>query len=266
MHPSITISPLLPTEVDTAYPLCADEPALHGQLLWHVYTPDAHAVKAVVDGELCAFAYAHAHATTGWVREVFVHPGHFGTGVGTALVQALVQWLVARGTTAQGVVAAPGTEHFFARLGFVPELELLGYSGGRFKQAQYDEVVSLEPQHLLGVLHLDRKVCGEDRSTWLREHLYLGNVWAEGTQVRGFLLPLAGRGLIVADAPLVGLELQRWLWPVQHELVLPVGAVQAHAHLLDLGHTTRPVGLRMWRGPAPLLHPERVFAWPQGWG
>jgi GNAT superfamily N-acetyltransferase len=266
MQPSITISPLLPTDVDAAYLLADEEPEVHGMLLWHLHTPDAHVLKAELDGELLGFGLAHAHGTTGWVREVYVHPAHYDTGADKALVLALVHWLEARGTTAQGVVAPETDELFYEELGFVPEVELLGYSGGKFYQAQRDEVVILEPQHLLGVLHLDRKACGEDRSTWLREHLYLGSVWLEQGVVRGFLLTLAGRGLIVADSPSVGLELQRWLWPVQAELVLPAGNVAAHEHLLERGYTTRHAGLRMWRGPAPVLRPELVFAWPQGWG
>ncbi len=265
MPSSLHISPLLPTDVDTAYRLADEEPAVHGELLWHMHTPYAHALKAELDGRLVGYTMGLVHTDTAWVREVFVHYSASGRGVGTALVQALLQWMEEQGTTAQGVVTVEGTEHFWERFGFVPELALLQYSGGRFIQASLDEVVHLEPHHLLGLLHLDRRATGEDRSTWLREHLDVGSVWLEGGRVRGFLLPLAGHSLIVADSALVGLELQRWLWPIQESIILPAGATEAHAHLTKCGYTTRSAGLRLWRGPAPTLRVDMVYAWPQGW-
>lgn len=265
MPPSLLISPLLPTDVDAAYHLADDEPAVHGELLWHVHTPWALALKAELDGQLVGYAIGHAHADTAWLREVYVDPVAQDQGVGTALVQAALRWMEEQGATAQGVVAVEGTEHFWERFGFVPEVPLLQYSGGKFFRASLDEVVDLEPHHLLAALHLDRRATGEDRSTWLRERLYLGNVWLEGGRVRGFLLPLAGHGLIVADSALVGLELQRWLWPIQESIILPAGATEAHAHLTKCGYTTRSAGVRHWRGPAPTLRMDMVYAWPQGW-
>ena len=262
--PPLTVTPLTAADVDAAYALVFDEPDMLGQLLWHTRTPYAFAVKIHMWDLLSGFAYGMVHGHTGWIREVYVHAGDFNLGMGSAMVKALLQWMEEQGTTAQGVVARPGTENFWMKHGFVPEQELLGYSEGKFYQATRDEVIHLEPQHLLGVLHLDRRATGEDRSTYLREHFYLGIAWIEGTKVRGFQLPLLGRGVCVADSPLVGFELQRWAFNLQNELVLPAGQTEGHEQLLKEGHTTRPLGLRMWRGDAPTMRPEMIYSWHQG--
>lgn len=65
--------------------------------------------------------------------------------------------------------------------------------------------------------------------------------------MREFSLPLLGEGLIIADAPDVGLELQRWLFPTQEHILLPAGNA-AHEHLVKQGYSATPVGVRMVRG------------------
>ena len=103
---------------------------------------------------------------------------------------------------------------------------------------------------------------GVDREWLLREHAYLGSVYQEGTRVRGFSLPLFGHGLIVADSPEVGLELQRWLLPIQPYLRLPVGHLAAHGHLMARKYTATRAGIRMVRGDRPAFRPTMIYAHP----
>ena len=91
------------------------------------------------------------------------------------------------------------------------------------------------------------------------ENEYLGRVYLDGRHVRGFALPLLGEGLIVADAPMVGLELQRWLFPVQDHLLLPENSA-AHAHLIEHGYRKEVVGVRMVHGPALVRNAAMIFA------
>ncbi|HRD54095.1 MAG TPA: hypothetical protein PKY96_15760, partial [Flavobacteriales bacterium] len=135
--------------------------------------------------------------------------------------------------------------------------------GGRFVQASHAEVVPMEPQHRLGVLHLDRRASGfAQRSALLHEFEFLAQVYLEGSVVRGFAMPLLGEGLIVADAPHAGLELQRWLLPHQAHLLLPEGS-PALAHLTERGYAQEPVGARMVLGP-DAARAELLYAEPFG--
>ncbi len=72
-----------------------------------------------------------------------------------------------------------------------------------------------------------------------------------------------GEGLIIADAPDVGLELQRWLFPIQQHVLLPAGNA-AHAHLTKQDYTATPVGVRMVRGTVPQVRTAMCFA--ESWG
>ena len=122
-------------------------------------------------------------------------------------------------------------------------------------------MVPAGPEHWLAICHLDRRATGEDRSTWLREHDYLSRVWLEQGRVRGFLLPLAGEGLIIADHPAIGLELQRWLLPLKDHITLPTCQPEVQEHLVKQGYSPAPVVVRMVRGATLVWRPEMVFGW-----
>ncbi|MBK9177631.1 MAG: hypothetical protein IPM46_15140 [Flavobacteriales bacterium] len=66
----------------------------------------------------------------------------------------------------------------------------------------------------------------------------------------------------MADSPEVGLELQRWLLPIQPYLRLPVGHLAAHGHMIARKYTATPAGIRMVRGERPANRPTMIYAHP----
>ncbi|MCB9163930.1 MAG: GNAT family N-acetyltransferase [Flavobacteriales bacterium] len=245
--PPIVTSPLRATDIAAAFALATETPAVHGALLWHVHTAYARGYKAMVGPECVGFILGMAHATSAWINELYVRPTWMEHGVGTALLHEQLRWAQARGATTHQALVLPAAVSFFRHRGFHARYGLLAYSGGTHVEASDPQVVPLEPQHLLGVAHLDRRASGEDRSNWLREHSYLGVAHVAGHRVRGYYLPLADQGLIVADEQSIGLELQRWCLPLQSTLRLPVGNA-AHDHLIRCGYSASPAATRMWHG------------------
>lgn len=259
----MTITPLtIPLVEATAAHWPEEREQLLGRLLWHLHTPYAVALVALQHNEPVGFVLGMHHGRSAWVHDLAVQPLHMDNGVGTALVNALLQTFEAEGSTAQLLVAQADSEGFWERFGFVPQVELLEYTDIRFTQATLDHIIALEPPHGLAVLHLHRMATGEDAEQLLREHFYLGQVYEDRGRVRGFLLPLLGKGLIVADAPEVGHELQRWLLPIQEELRIPVGHLQAHAHLVRAQASITSAGTRMVRGDAPEFRIPMIYAHP----
>lgn len=234
--------------------------ALLAHLRWCLCTPYATALGLFQGTTLAGVGTALAHTGSGWIGRLHVWPPHQGQGLGTTLVRALVDALEAVGAPTQRVCAPPEVAPFFHRHGFAPEGELLHFSGGTFHEATQAAVVAFAPEHLLGLLHLDRRATGEDRRRYVLEHLYLAHTYVEQGRVRGALLPLLGHGLVLADAPEVGFELLRWLLPVQPGAVVPAANAAACAHLHELGHRARAHAVRCVRGRPLPWHPERLFA------
>lgn len=259
---TLEISPLEHGEIDAACGLHPYSPELRAQLLWHFWTPYAHVNKAVLDGKIVGYGCAIGFSDSGWIRELFMYPTAADSSIARQLLLDLLRWLEGHGALRQLVIVPENAEMLYISCGFAVDGSLLAYEDGTFLQATKDEVVNMEPEHMMAVLRLDRLATGEDRERMLREHAYLGSVYQEGTRVRGFSLPLLGHGLIVADSPAVGLELQRWLLPIQPYLLLPVGHLAAHGHMMARKYTAHPAGVRMVRGIRPDYKPLMIYAHP----
>ena len=74
-------------------------------------------------GDVVAFNVAHRSGAEGWMGPLAVRPDRQGAGVGKAIVQTAVDWLLAQGVTTLGLETMPRTVEnigFYARLGFSP--------------------------------------------------------------------------------------------------------------------------------------------------
>lgn len=262
MPDEITITPFSYSDLEEACTLAPDDEGVRGRLCWHLFTPYAALYKAETEGEMAGYACGVLFPGSGWLREVFVAPASPRETVAPRLIDALVKHMEANGASRQLVIASEAYQPLFRASGFQVDGGLLSYAHGTFLQATKDEVLNLEPEHMLAVLRLDKQATGEDRERLLREHSFLGSVYQEGTRVRGFSLPLLGHGLIVADCLEVGLELQRWLLPLQPYLRLPVGHLAAHGHMISRKYTATRAGVRMVRGVPPEHRPTMIYAHP----
>ncbi|MCB0791946.1 MAG: hypothetical protein H6595_06810 [Flavobacteriales bacterium] len=66
----------------------------------------------------------------------------------------------------------------------------------------------------------------------------------------------------VATTPAIGLELQRWLLPHQHEVIVPAANTPACDHLTEQGYQHTPAGVRVAYGDPVGLEVEKVFGVP----
>ena len=233
-----------------------------GRLRWHLSTPYATALMAELFGDVIGVACGFAQGGVGRIT-VLGFLDEADAEVRQRLTSALIDALTEQGCDSNELVAAPADVAKWEHFGFRPQETILRYTGGKFLQATRDEVIHHEVEHRLGILHLDRKAFGYDRSALVMEHSYLCVVYMEGTRIRGFALSLLGEGLIVADAPDVGLELQRWHFPIQDHILIPEGN-GAHEHLTKQAYRQEVEGIRMVRGAARPLEVDLCFAWEWG--
>src|SRR2546423_15311736 len=74
-------------------------------------------------GHVVALTGAHRWGTEGWMGPLAVRPDRQGAGLGKAIVQAAVDWLIEQGVATLGLETMPRTVEnigFYARLGFAP--------------------------------------------------------------------------------------------------------------------------------------------------
>lgn len=248
------IAPLQPHELPWQWP-----GGLLARVRWHLHTPYATVLAAWQGEQLAGLATGWRLNEAACITTLYVQPD--APAVYTALAEALLAALVPDAAPCV-VHATPAHVPRWTALGFTPQHELLRVGPVRFTAAQQAAVVALEPHHWLAVFRLDRTATGLDRRPLLLEHDYLAQVYEEAGRVRGFLLPLLGQGLIVADAPHVGLELQRWLLPVQPQLLLPATS-PALPTLTERSGTRTTEAVCLVRGTLP-QHAAMRYAEPYG--
>ncbi|MBK8498876.1 MAG: hypothetical protein IPL52_08675 [Flavobacteriales bacterium] len=234
------------------------------RLFWHLHTPYAQSWCAEVHDEVAGFGTAVRFGDSARITVCKVEHGRDPVPIRAALVSEMLAQAQRQGCSSTTVTVAPDDVPHWTALHFVPQEEVLRYDGGKFYEGTYPDVMWLEPQHRMAVMHLDRQASGEDRSVLLLEHEYLGRVYLDGIKVRGFALALLGHALIVADTPTVGLELQRWILPTQEHLLVPAGNAAAHEHLVERGYTPRVVGVRMVHGEPRSTRTSLLFGEPYG--
>lgn len=264
-HPDIRIAALSAVELPAASGLHTTAPAaLLGHLRWCLSTPYAAAWGLFSTNTLVAVSTLVQFGNSTRVGCFHAHPAHAAAPLQHRLVQHLVQVVALRQCPSLTVQVAPRDMAFWMEAGFAEYDAFDTYANGHFLQATRDEVALMQPAHTLALLRLDQRATGEDRRALLLEHHFAAHAFAVDGRVRGVLLPLLGNGLIVADEAAVGLELQRWLLPTQHRIVVPEHNTAVAAHLLDRDYDVVGTSVRMVWGTPPAFVAELVFAWPWG--
>ena len=271
--------PIRPFQLSDLEPAAAlaphRRPELLAHLRWCLYTPYAEAFVHQHEGALRGFVTSLSFAGSATLRELVAAPAT--SDILHELLHFILEHHTRHGRTSV-VYTAPLLCHpepvegwhpdiiggpTLEAAGFQPRETLLLFQGGHFIQATHEEVELITPAHTLGLLHMDRQVSGQDRAPLLLEHRFAAQAWVQDGKVEGFLLPTLGRGLVVANTPTVGLELQRWLLPHQHEVLVPATNTAACEHLKERGYTGTIFGVRMEYGDPLAVDAQRLFG--VGW-
>lgn len=155
-------------------------PALN-PAIWHYALQDAGDGAMVwrdEDRQVVAFNIAHHSGLEGWMGPLAVRPDRQGLGVGSAIVESAVDWLLDRGVTTVGLETMPRTVEnigFYSKLGFRPghlTVTLAGEVVGRSRRERGLRLGTLSESERIELLarcrdRLDRSAPGYD---FTREH------------------------------------------------------------------------------------------------
>ncbi len=263
-RPSPAILPweLADLEFDLAELEPADWDAMAARIRWHLATPYAVALKSIYgEAGISGLGLGIAHAGSGWIGDILMEPRFRTDELLAHLVNAVLAALRAKGCGTVSVLVPPERTALFAELGFAAAGTYARYAHGQCEAPTLDEVELYEPHHTMGVLRLDKQVCGEDRRTLITEHLYASRLYLHNGKVLGQYIVLLGDGHIAAENAHAGLELLRWHLPHTDHVWVPEANAAAVEFLNDRSYTCTERVVRMYHGAPLAWRPDRVYAW-----
>jgi GNAT superfamily N-acetyltransferase len=217
-------------------------------------------LRRVVGAACCA-----SFGETGWIGALAVLPRARGRGAGSALTEACVDWLRARGATTVLLHATDMGRPVYGRLGFVDEGRSRAWRGAPSSAQRSAALRPLGPADRAALRALDRAITGERREPVLDAVTPLAGLAAERDgQLRGYLLssPWGAGPAILADDEDCGIELlsaARTATQGPSILTLADANNAGVAALESWGFRAVNHAERMRLGPALDWHAEQIF-------
>jgi hypothetical protein len=157
-------------------------------------------------------------------------------GVGTIITKSLIDLVRATSCDTIFLIATALGEPVYKRLGFTVHAEYMFLDDGKLPAAaDAMGIVPFDPQYLDAFLRLDRRASGEDRRRLFQPHLRNTKLALDGNEVKAFLIPTLGEGLIVSVDPSVGTELMKHKSAINSMFCIPLENVHGVNFLKEHG-------------------------------
>ena len=226
--------------------------------------PNSRAFVGSLDGDPVAVGLGVLFGEAGWVGNIAVRPDHRRRGYGTAVTEAVVSWLQARGARTVLLTATVEGSKTYERIGFVEDGGVVYGTWIRRGDAAVAAPRSPSPVVGLGALEdalaLDARATGEDRAAYLAPFADRVRVTADRTAYR-IGLPW-GAGPIIAGSVEGGWALLADLleYDADPRLGFPDSNPAATQAAAEAGFDRIAEDLRMRLGPPVVgFNPDMVF-------
>jgi ribosomal protein S18 acetylase RimI-like enzyme len=222
-------------------------------------------VKAIAGNEIVGVGAAIEMGRSGWIGHVIVHPDRRGRGIGTTVVEFLVEHLREAHHDTISLVATDAGISLYKRIGFEPQAEYVFFErkpAGRPTDSR--SVVAspkLEPaDDIRRIVEIDREISGEDRSDLFRDHVDRTFVLRGDRPIRGYYTPGLGEGLIGSlDRP-TGVKLLEAHSRHASRIALPAANEEGVRFLAKAGYLEMRRSTRMVLGTPFAWRPDCIYS------
>ena len=231
-------------------------------LRFYVTSPFCRPVKVVHDGRIVGIGASVLFVKTAWLAHIIVHPAWRNKGVGSAIVQALLDDLNRTGHETVSLTATALGRPVYQHAGFRDVAEYV-FLRGPLIAAREGASEHLAPFHdafRTEILELDMRASGEERAELLEQHLPTAVLYVERSRLRGFFLPDAGEGAVAAETLEAGLALIEMRCCRKQRVVVLRDNRPCLDFLGSHGYVETGTATRMVRGPDIDYRPDMLFA------
>jgi Acetyltransferase (GNAT) family/Acetyltransferase (GNAT) domain len=198
---------------------------------------------------------------TAWLAHIIVKADQRNKGIGSAIVDQLVNKLKDDGCASISLIATELGHPVYKKFGFVDQTDYVFFERSEpFKDQRLSgNIVPYSSAVAEEICSLDRTVSGETRRELLGDKLDRSFLYRRDGKLIGFYLPNLGEGLIVAGDVDAGIELMKARSSRTNKSVVPVDNKAAIDFLTANGFSERKRAKRMIWGKEFVWQPDKLF-------
>jgi GNAT superfamily N-acetyltransferase len=258
----MTLEPVLESDVDFLHELQpTDWPDIVPNFKFYTSSPFCSPIKIKLDNIIVGIGTGINFGNTGWLAHIIVRSEERNKGIGSAIVDHLVNKLKETRCESISLIATELGYSVYKKFGFVEQTEYVFFERNEPLKGQClsENIVRYSNTFAEEICSLDQTVSGENRRKLLSDKLDNSHVFRRDGKVTGFYLPELGEGLIVANDAEAGNELMKVRSSRTKKSVLPVDNNAASSFLTANGFSEYKRAKRMILGKEFKWQPNKLF-------
>ncbi|MFD2742377.1 MULTISPECIES: GNAT family N-acetyltransferase [Sphingobacterium] len=238
--------------------------AISDNFIQHINNDYTHPIKASFDTKIVGLGNLVMLRGSAWITHVIVQPDYQGEGIGSRIVDELINMAERANIPSIALMASEMGEPIYRKAGFRAVSEYIEFSQGKTLtpvDKLNDDILSYSPEYKNQILDLDQRITGEDREYLLLPFLEQAMVYVNNDIVEGYHLPFLGEGPVYAVNEKAGHALMELHYVFKEKVVVPSESTSAIAYLEQQGFQRVGInGKRMVWGRDLEWHPENIYS------
>ena len=228
----------------------------------YIAAPYCFPVKTTIKDKIVGIGSGILIGRTGWLAHIIVHHAHRRKGIGSMILDHLINLLRELSCETISLIATDQGYTVYKKAGFIEQTDYVLFERKESLDAKLDSKnvrVFMETDQE-DIFRLDREVSGEERRKILSEHLTGSWIYEEDGVAIGFFLPRLGKGLIVASSPEAGIALMKIRLSRTNKGWLPLDNKNGIRFFQDNGFRELRRAKRMVLGRPFIWRPEKLYS------
>jgi ribosomal protein S18 acetylase RimI-like enzyme len=224
-------------------------------------------IVCTYDAMLVGIAQGIINGSIGWLGNIITIPEYRNKGIGTALTEHLMKYLMDDGCTTQLLVATTMGEPIYKKLGFIREMDYIFFDREHALQpVNASTIREIRETDTEAIERIDYLSSGERRLALLHHFFSTGWMYETTEKIEGFYLPDFGAGFIAAENDEAGLALLRFKHAaIGKQSVLPETNSKANELLKSHGFLETLRAPRMYYGKKVQWQSECIYSRAAGY-
>lgn len=229
---------------------------------FYVNSPFCYPVKIKIKDKIAGIGTSIVFKNTAWLAHIIVHPDYRNGGLGSTIVNDLIEQIKNLRCSTVFLIATEMGEPIYRKAGFETDTEYIFLKEGIVKNEVVlsKEIIPYDESYKNMILILDEKVSGEIRKAILLDHLPGSKLFVKQDILLGYYLPTLGEGLIVANDTEAGIELMKIKYSTINKASLPIDNKAGVEFLLKNNFVKTRKAMRMRLGKKITWYPDKLYS------